>query len=58
MKPRYSGDKSRRFWNKVRSVFGADEAEWKALYSLGVDLQNLEGVVLRRLKAARKKAKT
>ena len=57
MKPRYSGDKSKRFWKMVRTILDVDEAEWKALYSLGVALQNLEDVVLRRLKAARKKAR-
>lgn len=55
MKPKYSGDKSKRFWQRVNAV--KDEFRRKALYQLGVDLQNLEEDVLRKLKAARKKAK-
>ena len=55
MKPRYSGDKSKRFWRRVNAI--ENEAERKVLYQLGRELQSLEEDVVRKLKAARKKAK-
>ena len=55
MKPRYSGNKSKRFWRRVHAI--EDEARRKAIHQLGRELQSLEDDVLRELKAARKKAK-
>jgi hypothetical protein len=55
MKPRYSGDKSKRFWKQINAL--NNHGQWKELYSIGVHLQNLESEALKMLKAARKKAK-
>ncbi len=44
---RYSGHRSKEFWEVVNSLKGAD---WNEMYSLGVVLQNVEGDVLRMLK--------
>lgn len=46
MKPRYSGDKSVKFWHRVNRL---PEPRRSEAYSLGVALQNLEGQVLRTL---------
>lgn len=43
---RYSGLKSEKFWKLVRASKNKNE-----LYSLGVALQNLEELVLKRMKA-------
>lgn len=59
MKPRYSGNLSRNFWNRVNAL---GNIERRALYACGVLLQDLEGKVLLWLDnaeraAARKQAK-
>jgi len=47
IKHRYSGEKSKDFWNVVNAINSKEHGE---LYSLGVVLQNLEEFVLKRLK--------
>jgi hypothetical protein len=42
-KPRYSGDKSRKFWDKI------DKLNHESAYSLGVALQDIESSILRQL---------
>jgi hypothetical protein len=49
MKPRYSGKKSGRFWDRINAVPGNIG---KDLYSLGCDLQDLEHVLLQLLREA------
>jgi hypothetical protein len=49
MKPRYSGEKGKKFWDKVHTV-GDDN--FKELASLGVCLQTFEEYVLKHLNAA------
>lgn len=46
LRPKYSGEKSREFWDIVNALAGVEQSE---LYRLGVDLQNLEEHVLKRL---------
>lgn len=43
LKPHYSGDLSRKFWNKINTL---SKIEQEKLYACGVLLQNLEGSVL------------
>lgn len=51
--PKYSGDLSKNFWRRVRSLYdGGDYATWKRLYGMGCRLQNLEGKVLKALNEA------
>jgi hypothetical protein len=49
MKPKYSGKKSYKFWNKVNALNGGNYQE---LYALGCCLQNMEEFVLKALKDA------
>ena len=49
MKPRYSGKKSGKFWDRINAIPGNIG---KSLYSLGCDLQDLEHVLLRLLQEA------
>lgn len=53
MKHRYSGNKSRKFWKRVARFSGTPPHD--ALYSAGVELQNLEEAVLQALKLAEKR---
>jgi len=39
MAPHYSGPKSRAFWRRVNALKGKD---WRAAYTIGVMLQNME----------------
>jgi len=50
MKPRYSGKKSIRFWERVNAT--ENESQRHELYLSAVALQNLEAVVLRKLREA------
>ena len=45
MKPKYSGDKSRKFWKKVNAL----KKDQSRMYALGCALQNLEEYVLEML---------
>ena len=47
IKPKYSGKRSRKFWNAINSI--ENECDQDELYSLGVALQDLEGYVLKQL---------
>ncbi len=49
MKHKYSGNLSRKFWDRVNDLSGEDHAE---AYALGVALQNLEEQVLKHLNEA------
>jgi hypothetical protein len=51
----YSGDNSREFWQRIKSV---PRAYWCECYQLGCALQNLEEQVLRRLNYAESQRKT
>lgn len=46
LKPRYSGPKSRKFWNRINALPSRQRDE---AYSLGVVLQETESTVLRLL---------
>ena len=45
----YSQDLSRGFWDQINKIADKDEARWHALYDLGIELQNLEEIVLAKL---------
>ena len=44
-KPKYSGDKSKKFWKRVRTI---DTPQYD-LYALSCALQNIEGYMLEKL---------
>lgn len=50
LKHQYSGKLSKEFWYKIDSLSDSDQQE---LYTLGVELQNLESKVLRKLENAK-----
>lgn len=52
MKHRYSGNKSRKFWNRIARFSGLPPHD--ALYAAGCELQNLEEAVLQTLELAEK----
>jgi hypothetical protein len=54
VKPRYSGDKSRKFWARINAL---PDSQHSKAYSLGVVLQNVEGDILRMLDLCEREAK-
>lgn len=52
MKPKYSGDKSRKFWHRIAEFSGTPRHS--ALYEAGCKLQELEAVVLKAIDESEK----
>lgn len=54
LKPHYSTQKSKEFWNRINTLPGKKQ---DTLYACGVLLQNLEGTVLQWLNNAEQEIK-
>ena len=54
IQPVYSGDLSVKFWERINALERGTKRDF--LYSLGCELQNLEGELLKQLHAAEREA--